>query len=456
MSLTVNLVTCMSSDAIDVQHCQRTSFSTVKFLKHSTVCLNIRWEEMVKHGMSLCVLPSSLFFPGTDGQTRDIPYCPHSIPTVHPVPVYHGSGWTDTGHPILSALHPHCPSRPSVPWERMDRHGTSHSVHTPSRPSVPWERMDRHGTSHTVRTPSPLSIPSQCAMGTDGQTRDIPFCPTWPHSIPTVHPVPVYHGNGWTDTGHPIVSTLHPVPVYHGNGWTDMERPIVSTLHPHCPSCPSVPWERMDRHGMSPSVLPGHTPSPLSIPSQCTMGTDGQTRDVPFCPTRPHSIPTVHPVPVYHGNGWTDTGCPLLSYLATLHPYCPSRPSVPWERMDRHGTSPSVLPGHTPSRPSVPWERMDRHGMSPSVLPGHTPSPLSIPSQYTMGTDGQTRDIPFCPTRPHFTPTVHPVPVYHGNGWTDTGRPIVATLQTRDVPFCPTRPHSRLHLEKGGKTIFWG
>ena len=56
-----------------------------------------------------------------------------------------------------------------------------------------------------------LSIPSHCTMRGNGQTGVIPNCPIWylggnEHTlfiqsvpIPTVHPIPLYHGREWTD-----------------------------------------------------------------------------------------------------------------------------------------------------------------------------------------------------------------------------------------------------------------
>ncbi len=61
------------------------------------------------------------------------------------------------------------------------------------------------------------------------------------------------------------------VPGDHGNGWTDMGQTILSFLPSNAPSPLSI---LIDRHGMSPAI---HSPSPLSIPSRCTMGTNGQT-----------------------------------------------------------------------------------------------------------------------------------------------------------------------------------
>ncbi len=40
------------------------------------------------------------------------------------VPGDHRNGWTDMERPLPYLLHPHCPSHPGVPWERMNRHGS--------------------------------------------------------------------------------------------------------------------------------------------------------------------------------------------------------------------------------------------------------------------------------------------------------------------------------------------
>ena len=73
----------------------------------------------------------------------------------------------------------------------------SHLISQPNRPSLPWEGRDDMGTSQPVPLPMPvfpLSIPSQCTMGRKGRSGNIPTCTT-PHAcIPTVHPIPMYHG----------------------------------------------------------------------------------------------------------------------------------------------------------------------------------------------------------------------------------------------------------------------
>ena len=43
-------------------------------------------------------------------------------PTVRPIPLYHGMGGTVNGSPLslLSGSISHCPSYPTVPWDRLD------------------------------------------------------------------------------------------------------------------------------------------------------------------------------------------------------------------------------------------------------------------------------------------------------------------------------------------------
>jgi len=105
-----------------------------------------------------------------------------------------------------------------------------------------------------------------------------------------------------------------------------------SMPYPYCPSHPIVPWNRLDRMGKSQSV-------PCRIP-------------YPYCP----------PIPLYHGTDWTDRNVPKrpMQYA------CPSLPTVPWDGLDRMGTSQSVpcsIPyPYYPSHPTVPWDRLDRLG----------------------------------------------------------------------------------------------
>ena len=70
---------------------------------------------------------------------------------------------------------------------------------------------------------------------------------------------------------HPIPS--HPImyPTVPGTEWEHPKLYHPPCLHPYCPSHPNVPWEGRDRVGTSQTVPPT------------------------IC------IPTVHPIPMYHG-----------------------------------------------------------------------------------------------------------------------------------------------------------
>ena len=180
-----------------------------------------------------------------------------------------------------------------------------------------------------------LSIPSHpipsCTPLYQGQNGNIPNCTT-PHAcIPTVHPIPMYHGKEGTEWEHPKL--YHPL-----------------CLHPYCPSHPNVPWEGRDGVGTSQTVPPLMSASLLSIPSQCTMGRKGWSGNIPNCTTPYACIPTVHPIPMYHGKEGTE-----------------------WEHPKLY---------HPPSA-----------------------SLLSIPSQCTMGRKGWSRNIPKCTTSHVCIPT---------------------------------------------------
>ena len=56
----------------------------------------------------------------TDQGCTKVPHLLHSVPTVHSIPLYHGTKWTDwdTYQSVPSATPcPHCPSHPTVPWD---------------------------------------------------------------------------------------------------------------------------------------------------------------------------------------------------------------------------------------------------------------------------------------------------------------------------------------------------
>ncbi len=202
---------------------------------------------------------------GSIGQRGNIPSGPlHTTLSSLSIPSQCTVGRIGQSHPHYP--YPHCPSHPNVPWEGLDSVGTSQAV--PS--TLPL---------------SPLSTPSQCTVGRNGQHGNIPTSPIHATPIPTVHPIPMYRGKDWTAREYPKKSHPH-------------------YPYPHCPSHPNVPYG-LDSVGTSqavPSTLPL---SPLSIPSQCTVGRIGQRGNIPSSPIHTTPIPTVHPIPIYSGKDWT-------------------------------------------------------------------------------------------------------------------------------------------------------
>jgi len=94
-----------------------------------------------------------------------------------------------------------------------------------------------------------------------------------------------------------------------------------SIPYPYCPSHPIVPWD--GQNGNAPKRAMQCTLSLLSIPSHCTMGRNGHTVGIPWCPM--HNTP---------------------------NPKCPSHLTVPWEVMDTLWESQDV-PCTIPPIPSV-------------------------------------------------------------------------------------------------------
>ena len=173
------------------------------------------------------------------------------------------------------------------------------------------------GTSQTVpplMSASLLSIPSQCTMGRKGWSGNIPNCTT-PHvCIPTLHPIPMYHGKEGKEWEHP---KLYHIPMYCGREGIEWEHPkLVPPLLPASLLSihPNVPWEGRDRVGTS------HTVPPT------------------IC------IPIVHPIPMYHSKEGMEWEHPKLYHPSCLHPYCPSHPNVSWEGRGGVGTSQTVPP----------------------------------------------------------------------------------------------------------------
>ena len=210
-------------------------------------------------------------------------------PTVRPIPLYHGTAGTVHGSPLshLRAPISHCPSYPTVPWDRWD---------------CPWESTVPPEGPHI-----PLSVLSHCTMGQVGLSVGV-RCPTWGTPYPTVHPIPLYHGTGGTVRGSPLSHLRDPIS--------------------HCPSYPTVPWDRWDCPWES-AVPPEGPHIPLSILSHCTMGQVGLSMGV-HCPTWGPPYPTVRPIPLYHGTGGTVHGTHLRDPISR----CLSYPTVPWDRWD--------------------------------------------------------------------------------------------------------------------------
>ena len=110
-------------------------------------------------------------------------HCPSlrdPYPTVRPIPLYHGTGGTVHGSPLSLLRGPisHCLSYPTV--YTMGQVGLSMGVHCPS-------------------------------LGTQ---------------YPTVCPIPLYHGTGGTVHVSPLSLLRGPIS--------------------HCPSYPTVPWDRWE------------------------------------------------------------------------------------------------------------------------------------------------------------------------------------------------------------------
>ena len=142
-------------------------------------------------------------------------HCPCLVapyPTVRLIPLYHGTGGTVHGSTLSHLRAPYPTVRPILLY-----HGTGGTVHG-----------------------SPLSLLSG----------SISHCP----SYPTVRLIPLYHGTGGTVHGSTLshlrapYPTVRPIPLYHGTGGT-VHGSMLSLLSgsiSHCPSYPTVPWDRWD------------------------------------------------------------------------------------------------------------------------------------------------------------------------------------------------------------------
>ena len=208
-------------------------------------------------------------------------------------------------------------------------------------PTVPWDRWDCpwESTVPPEEPHIPLSILSHCTMGQVGLSMGV-HCPTWGPPYPTVRPIPQYHGTGGTIHGSPLSLLKGPIS--------------------HCPSYPTVPWDRWDCPWES-TVPPEGPHIPLSVLSHSTMGQVGLSMGV-HCPT-----------------------------------WGPPYPTVPWDRWD------------------CPWES--------TVPPEGHHIPLSVLSHCTMGQVGLSMGV-HCPTWGPPYPTVRPIPLYHGTGGIVHGSPL--------------------------------
>ena len=337
--------------------------------------------------------------------------------------------------------------------------------HCPSRTMgrKEWSGNITNCTTYTHACIS-LSTPSQCSMGKKGQSGNIPNCTTpmpayhcpshpsvpWnrvaklyhPSCLhPTTHPIPMYHGIEWPNyhpsclhpTVHPVPGiewsncttpraciplpipyhgtegmewehhklyhihsclhfTVHPIPMCHGKEGTEWEHPKLYQPASHCPSC------TMGRKEWSGNITNcttyTHACISLSTLSQCAMGRKGQSGNIPNCTTpKP-----VHPIPMYHGIEGPNCTTPRACIPLPIPSQC---------TMEYSGqTVPPLVPAsHCPSR------TMGRKEWSGNITNcttyTHACISLSTPSQCAMGKKGQSGNIPNC-TNLH--PTAHPVP----------------------------------------------
>ena len=141
----------------------------------------------------------------------------HPVPTDHPIPLYHGTKWTDwdTYQSVTLAIPcPHCPSYPTVPWDGIDGLG-----YIPKCP--------------TCYTLSPLSIPSHCTM-------------EW---------------NGWTGIHTEVSHLLHPVPpIAVLGGLITLTSYMIS---PAVVQVPKIEWIERALVWLSINMPTGSTKSPL-------------------------------------------------------------------------------------------------------------------------------------------------------------------------------------------------
>ena len=193
-------------------------------------------------------------------------HCPSlraPYPTVHPIPQYHGTGGTVHGSPLSLLKGPisHCPSYPTVPWDRWDC--PLESTVPSEGPHIPLSvlshsTMGEVGLSMGVHCPSLRAPISHCTMGQVGLSMGV-HCPSLGAPYPIVRPIPQYHGTGETVHGSPLSLLKGPIS--------------------HCPSYPTVPWDRWECPWES--TVPSEGPHiPLSVLSHCTMGEVGLSMGV--------------------------------------------------------------------------------------------------------------------------------------------------------------------------------
>ena len=230
-------------------------------------------------------------------------------PTVHPIPLYHGTGGTVHGS-TLSHLRAPYPIVYRIPLY----HGTGGTVHG--------------SPLSLLRGPHiPLSVLSHCTMGWVGLSMGV-RCPCLGAPYPTVRPIPLYHGTGGTVYGSTLSllkGSISHCPSYPTVPWDGWDCPWEYTVPSEGPisyrlSYPTVPWDGWDCPWES-TVPALWLRIPLSVLSYCTMGRVGLSMGV-HCPCLGAPYPTVRPIPLYHGTGGTVHGSPL-SHLRAPISYCP-------------------------------------------------------------------------------------------------------------------------------------
>ena len=114
-----------------------------------------------------------------------------------------------------------------------------------------------NGSAHSISFCTE-NCPKQSTFMMNGQTVVAPKCPTC-YTLSSLS-IPSHCTMGWN--GQTRIHTKVYVPL--------------ATPCPHCPSHPTVPWDGMDRLGYILKCPICYTLPPVSIPSHCTMGWNGQ------------------------------------------------------------------------------------------------------------------------------------------------------------------------------------